>query len=131
MRIQVEGFSFDFPDAIDAFVFDEKDKSKQRYHGSLMKAVDIVVEFRTDYVYVEMKVLNPDRYNNRRTHDEEQKSKNLNLLKSDLKYKYRDSFLFRYAEGKVEKPIHYVCLLNLDNAQMTYLQKWLKIELPT
>ena len=36
MRIQVEGFSFDFPDAIDAFVFDEKDKSKQRYLGSLM-----------------------------------------------------------------------------------------------
>lgn len=43
MRMTVDGFDFDFMDAIDAFVFDEKDKNLPTYHGlsHAMKAVDI------------------------------------------------------------------------------------------
>lgn len=46
MKIEVDGFSFDFTDAIDAFVFDEKYKSQSHYHGlsQAMKAVDISTE---------------------------------------------------------------------------------------
>ncbi len=33
MKIAVDGFEFDFQDAIDAFVFDEKDRSSPTYHG--------------------------------------------------------------------------------------------------
>ena len=58
MKIDADGFSFDFTDAIDVFVFDEKDRSKVTYHGQPMKAVDIVAEFNDAYVFVEMKDFN-------------------------------------------------------------------------
>lgn len=63
MRVYADGFSFDFTDALDAFVFDEKDKTKPTYHGQPMKAVDIVAEFEDAYVFVEMKDFdNPAAY---------------------------------------------------------------------
>ncbi len=51
----VDGFSFDFTDALDAFVFDEKNSSNPHFHGQPMKAVDIVAEFPDAYLFVEMK----------------------------------------------------------------------------
>jgi len=134
MKIEADGFSFDFTDALDAFVFDEKDKTKPTYHGLPMKAVDIVAEFADAYVYVEMKDFNdPDLYRNETTEtDEEVKARhdNFKWLKNYLKYKYRDSYLCRHAENKVEKPIHYICLLTLDNALNIAMQKALQKELP-
>ena len=46
MKIEADGFAFDFTDALDGFVFDEKDKTQPHYHGlsHAMKAVDIIVE---------------------------------------------------------------------------------------
>jgi len=135
MKIDADGFSFDFTNAIDAFVFDETDKSKPNYHGVPMKAVDIVAEFAEAYVYVEMKNLgNPDTYNTDLAEDGETlktRRKHFKELKNDLKYKYRDTYLYRHAEEKVDKPIHYICLLTLDNALNTVMQKALKQELPT
>lgn len=55
MKIEADGFSFNFTDALDAFVFDEKDKSMPHYHGQPMKAVDIVAEFADAYVFIEVK----------------------------------------------------------------------------
>jgi hypothetical protein len=130
----VDGFSFDFTDALDAFVFDEKDTSKSTYHGQPMKAVDIVVELDTAYLYVEIKDFNdPGAYNTKAFSDEDdlrKKRDGFRWLKNYLKYKYRDSYLYRYAEQKVEKPIHYICLLAFDNALNTTMQKALRKELP-
>ena len=46
MKIACDGFEFDFTDAVNVFVFDEKDKAKATYHGlsHAMKAVDLIVE---------------------------------------------------------------------------------------
>ncbi|MGB5157331.1 hypothetical protein [Desulfobacterium sp. N47] len=57
MKVNTDGFEFDFTDAIDAFVFDEKDNSKQTYHGlsHAMKAVDLIVELENEYLFVEVK----------------------------------------------------------------------------
>ncbi len=66
MKIEVDGFSFDFTDAIDAFIFDEKNKNKAHYHGlsQAMKAVDIIVELDNDYLFIEIKDFHaPDDYN--------------------------------------------------------------------
>ena len=54
MRIAVDGFELDFTDAIDVFVFDEADSTKPRYHGlsHAMKAVDLIVELETAYLFV-------------------------------------------------------------------------------
>lgn len=134
MKIDADGFSFDFTNAIDVFVFDEKDKTKATYHGQPMKAVDIVAEFDDAYVFVEMKDFDdPAMYDTKSFVSEEElkeKRAHFKWLKNYLKYKYRDSFLFRYAEQKDDKPIHYICLLTLDNAQITTMRQALQRELP-
>lgn len=136
MRLDnVDGFSFNFTNALDAFVFDEKDKSKPTYHGAPMKAVDIVVELETAYLFIEIKDFNdPATYDISSFIDGEglkKKRDGFKWLKNYLKYKYRDSYLYRYAEQKVDKPIHYICLLTFDNAMNTVMQKALRKELPT
>ena len=132
--VEADGFEFRFTDAIDAFVFDETDKRKPTFHGVSMKGVDIVAEFETAYVYIEMKDYDdPSIYDvTTATTDEEKKSRQdgFKWLKNYLKYKYRDSYLYRHAEQKVEKPIHYVCLITFDNALNSRMQKSLKAELP-
>jgi len=130
----VDGFSFNFTDAIDAFVFDEKEKSKSTYHGVAMKAVDIVVVLKTAYLFIEIKNFDDaSAFDTRSFEDDEarkQKRDHFKWLKNYLKYKFRDSYLYRHAEQKADKPIHYLCLLNLDNAMNTVMWKALKRELP-
>jgi hypothetical protein len=134
MQVETDGFSFVFTDAIDAFVFYETDKTKATFHGLPMKGVDIVAEFTDAYVYVELKdyddFLSYDVIN--AVTDEEKKTRqdSFRWLKNYLKYKYRDSYLFRHAEQKTDKPIHYICLLTFDNALNSRMQKALKQELP-
>ncbi len=132
--VATDGFSFSFAGALDAFVFDEQDKSKATFHGVPMKGVDIVAEFDAAYVYIELKdyddpsvcdILHPT------TPDETQsRQRSFKWLKNYLKYKFRDSYLYRHAEHKVDKPIHYVCLITFDNALNSRMQKALKQELP-
>lgn len=134
MNVQADGFSFDFTDALTAFVFDEKDKSKTTFHGAPMKAVDIIAEFDDAYVFIEMKeYISGDEFNSE-IHDEEEKrqecQKRFRWLTRYLKYKFRDSYLYRHAEDKVDKPIHYICLLNFENALNSTIQKQLLKTLP-
>lgn len=132
MKIDADGFSFDFTNAIDAFVFDEKDTSKPNYHGAPMKGVDIIAELDEAYVFVEMKNYDdPDSFKDAlSSEDEEAKRANFTWLKDYLKYKYRDTYIYRHAEGKTDKPIHYICLLTFDNALNSRMQHSLKRELP-
>ena len=130
----IDGFSFEFTDALDTFEFDEKDRANPHFHGQPMKAVDIVVELAEAYLFVEMKDFDdPKIYNTRDVMDEQDlKSKRdkFKWLKNYLKYKYRDSYLFRHAENKVDKPIHYICLLTFENPLNEIMQKTLRRELP-
>jgi hypothetical protein len=130
----VDGFSFDFTDALTAFVFDEKNGSKITFHGAPMKAVDIIVELQDAYLFIEIKNYDdPVDYDTRifvDVNELDNKQEHFNFLKNNLKYKYRDSCLYRYAEDKVDKPIHYLCLVNFENALNLALQKALKRELP-
>jgi hypothetical protein len=124
MKIVVDGFEFDFQDAISAFVFDEKDRTSPTYHGlsHAMKAVDLIVELEDDYLFVEVKDFHkPEEYQDRNY---------FNHLRDVLKYKYRDSFLYRWAEQKTDKPINYLCLLPLDNALISRMNKEIRIHIP-
>jgi hypothetical protein len=132
--VEADGFEFRFMDALDAFVFDERDSTKPTFHGAPMKGVDIVVEFDEAYVYIELKDYDdPSIYDViGATSDDEKSSRqdSFKWLKNYLKYKFRDSYLYRHAEQKVEKPVHYVCLITFDNALNSRMQKALKLELP-
>lgn len=132
--VEADGFEFRFEDALDAFVFDEKDSTKPTFHGAPMKGVDIVAEFAEAYVYVELKDYDDSSIYDvlGAVTDDEIKSRqdSFKWLKNYLKYKFRDSYLYRHAEQKVDKPVHYVCLLTFDNALNSRMQKALKRELP-
>lgn len=132
--VESDGFEFRFENALEAFVFDEKDSSKPMFHGVPMKGVDVVAEFDDAYVYVELKDFDdPTMYDvlSPATEDEkEKKQAHFKWLKNYLKYKFRDTYLFRYAEGKVDKPVRYICLLNFDNPMSVHMMKQLKRELP-
>ena len=132
--VEADGFEFRFEDALDAFVFDEKNSTKSTFHGAPMKCVDIVAEFAKSYVYVELKDYDdPSIYDISGTENddaENSRQDKFKWLKDYLKYKFRDSYLYRHAEQKVEKPVHYVCLITFDNALNSRMQKSLKQELP-
>ena len=134
ISVDCDGYTFSFEDAIDAFKFDETDPHQPNYHGVPMKAVDVIAEFEGAYIFIEMKEFdNVEEYDVSTTTDEGEKRQRNALfkwLKNYLKYKYRDSFLFRYAEKKVDKPVHYICLLNFNNALCSKMKKFLAKELP-
>ncbi|MDD5204637.1 MAG: hypothetical protein PHS17_04410 [Desulfobacterales bacterium] len=124
MKVAVEGFEFDFQDAVDAFVFDETDPDCPTCHGlsHAMKAVDLIVELENDYLFVEVKDFHrPDEYLN---------GDHFNHLREVLKYKFRDSFLYRWAEQKIDKTIRYLCLLTLENALISRMNKEIRQQLP-
>jgi hypothetical protein len=125
--VEVDGYRMTFTDALSAMAFDT-------YHNEPLKSVDIIAEFDSHYVYVEIKEFHDlDMYDIRMGGTEEEQNLRrgcFKWLKGYLKYKYRDSYLFRSAEGKAEKPIHYICLLNLDSALNQQLAKQLRGELP-
>ena len=88
--IDADGFSFHFTDAIHAFVFDEKDKTKPTFHGVPMKGVDIVAEFDQAYVYVELKDYDdPSIYDvvNASTEERRTQQDHFKWLKNYLKYR--------------------------------------------
>jgi hypothetical protein len=135
MIVESDGFRIDFTDAIWVSKFDETDKSKMTYHGvTALKAVDIIAELQTAYILVEIKdYAEPhefDEFSGINESDRKDRHHKFNFLKNYLKQKFRDSYLYREAENKVDKPIHYLCLLNLDNALNNKMAKTLKTELP-
>lgn len=132
MKVGTDGFEFDFSDAIDAFVFDEKRTEAARFHGFPMKGVDIIAEFPDSYIFIEIKDLHEvDAYNIIAGPNDDAVKKSFKWLKNYLKYKFRDTLLFRVQEGKNDKKIHYICILDsFDNALNAAMKKALKNELP-
>lgn len=97
-----------------------------------MKAVDFVVELPDHYLFVELK----DPQNPRAT--SQARSEFIGRLCSgeldqDLKYKYRDSFLYEWASRRADKPIDYLVLIalnTLDQAQLLTRTEALARNLP-
>ena len=136
ISIDADGYHFDFHNAITAYIFDEKQPSNPHFHGGFMKAVDIVAEFSDRILFIEIKDYRnfEDRFIELKSmSDEEKKQKReaLRWLKDYLKYKFRDTYLYRYAElGPVDKDIHYICLLSLSSGVLQIIKKQLREELP-
>ena len=127
-------------------VFQERDlvltiahaESARRFDGSdhglthCMSAVDFVVELSDRFLFVEFK----DPQHPGATPESRQEfidrlvSGNLD---EELKYKYRDSFLYEWAAGRINKPIYYMVLIALDaltSAELDRRTSELKRKLP-
>ena len=79
-----------------------------------MAAVDFVVEFADRYLFIEVKdpqqspitpVSDAVRYHEQLRSGE---------IIEDLKYKYRDSFLYEWADGRADKPVYFYVLIALN-----------------
>ena len=97
-----------------------------------MKAVDLIVEESRRILYIEIK--DPDHPKAKQQDRVEfiesfQKGK----LSEQLKYKYRDSFLYEWASKRHSKPIHYFVLIALESigsAELLVLKDGLSRSLP-
>ncbi len=142
IEIIMDGFRLVFNDVIDAFIFDEKDSAKSTFHGVPMKCVDIIVENEKYYYFIELKNLsktilsskniqsNTSQENNEKQTSKTEKGEYRNRLKNSIIYKFRDTFLYRYAEDKVDKPIKYICFWSPDKALNFKFWQSVQHELP-
>ena len=114
--------------AVNARKFDGPD------HGlsHCMKAVDFVVELPDRYLFIEFK--DPDHpQSSEQNRKEFEESFRTGQVDEDLKYKYRDSFLYEWASGRADKPIYYYVLVasdTLDRTQLTERTDDLRRKLP-
>jgi len=140
MKVRADGFEFEFPGALEAFIFDEKDKSQLHFHGlsHAMKSVDLVVELPNDTLFIEVKDFHaPDDYDFLAAVTADERSKRHDCwmhLHKNLVQKFRDTWLYRWAEegvGRSGKSVRYLCVLTLDNGLLDVVKKKLKQELPT
>ena len=122
------GLQIVFPPTVTARKFDDG------AHGlsHCMKAVDFVVEEADRVSFIEIK--NPERPCADRKNREKFVNRFLSgRLDEDLKYKYRDTFLYQWAAGKIHKPVHYwviVAIENLTTAALSARTNHLKRDLP-
>lgn len=130
MTVMSDGYELDFPDAKKVFKFDDIDKLSPHYHKlqSALSAVDVIAEYDDKDVYVELKGC-CDSIGQHRVNPNKAEKK-ANDWQSILAKKYKDTFLYRYAEDKVGKPIVYICMVNLDAALVIRIHDHLKSLLP-
>ena len=82
-----------------------------------MKAVDFVIELDDRYLFIEFK--DPENPNIPTQH---RAAAIQNLQTSefdeDLKYKFRDTFLYEWAAGRADKPVDYYVLIDVNDRSL-------------
>jgi hypothetical protein len=114
VKLRERDIEIEFTDAIDALVFDQMQQDQPNYHGiGEMHRVDFVVEVDEAIVFVEIKDPSNPRAQEKGV---EKFRKELidGTLSSTFAAKFIDSFLYRWAEEKVHKPVYYLNLVTLD-----------------
>ena len=112
-----------------AIKFDEQSNFKLSH---CMKAVDFILETGSEYYFIEVK--DPDdpisSEENRESFREKLKS---GELKKSLITKFRDTFIYRWAEDSLNKPVRYIvllCMNALDERLLNNLSDGLRRDLP-
>ncbi len=90
-------------------------KFDDEHHGlsHCMKAVDFIVELPDRLLFIEFKDPEDPHAEAKRRKAFIEKFK-AGELDEDLKYKYRDSFLYQWASGNVDKPVYYLVLVAIS-----------------
>ena len=134
LTLTEEKIEFDFPNAKALYKFDERDPLSFTFHGAPMQAVDVMAEFPTFQLWIEIKEFLPSEIEEMKKEGDQQK-KGCNVhnkahLTKNLKHKFRDTFLYRFCENKLDKKVVYVCLTNFDDALNGFYRKELKKQIP-
>lgn len=135
LTLTEEKFEFDFPAAKALFKFDERDRLSPNFHGVPMQAVDVIAEFNEYQIWIEIKEFMPEEIDEMRKEGNQIKKNTVRSLKANLtknfKHKFRDTYLYRLCEDKLDLPIKYICLTNFDNELNLFYKKELIKQLPT
>jgi len=136
----IEGdLQFNFPDNVNVIKFDQ-DENKMTY--GKMCGVDFIIEADDKYYFVEIKdpltsrsnVESLDQYLETNNNNcEKIISSTYQSLETYLLVKFRDTFLYRWAQDKLDKdkPVHYIVLINVEKqSSLSNLHKELKHKLP-
>jgi len=134
LTLTEEKFVFDFPGAKALYKFDERDPLSPTFHGVPMQAVDVIAEFSNFQLWIEIKEFQPAEIKAMEEEGDQQK-KGVNVhnkahLTKNLKHKFRDTFLYRFCENKLDTKIVYVCLTNFDDALNGFYRKELQKQIP-
>lgn len=135
LTLTEEKFEFDFPNAKALYKFDERDRLSPTFHGVPMKAVDVMAEFPNFQLWIEIKEFQLEEIKAMREEgDQQKKGQNVHHkanLTNNLKHKFRDTFLYRFCENKLDTKVVYVCLTNFDDALNGFYKKELQRHIPT
>lgn len=104
--LAADGFSITVPEAaISARLFDDEIKAISH---TKIKSVDLIIEFETEYWFVEFKNLdNPTPRGRDRTPEEAAEEFAAKKLDDDLRQKFKDTWLFELGSGRGQKPVSY------------------------
>lgn len=125
--IRTDGYELDFPEAKALYKFDEPDDAQPYFHGvsHAMKAVDVMAELVDRYLFIEIKRFDSGFANDRPLEDAKKD------LVNTLVAKFKDTFLYRYCEEKLDKPVVFICLIDkLDSAMLSTLRKDISSKIP-
>lgn len=118
MKLRERDLEIDFTDAVSAIVFDQMKADQPGYHGiGQMHRVDFVVELEAAIIFVEVKDPgNPKAHAEglAKFHGELQDG----TLSDTFAAKFIDTFLYRWAEECLQKPVHYVSLVTLEDNEL-------------
>ena len=129
MKLEEDGLEIDFTNAIHALKFDQQNPQHQDFHDiQNMPRVDFVVELDNEIYFIEVK--DPGRPNPADTGLGSFLVKLANgKLEDSLINKYWYSFIFRWAEDKLQKSVHYVCLITLESPLIPQITEGLERKL--
>lgn len=118
MKLRERDLEIDFTNAIDAIVFDQMKADQPGYHGiGQMHRVDFVVELEEAILFVEVKDPgNPKAQAEglAKFHGELQDG----TLSDTFAAKFIDTFLYRWAEDCLQKPVHYISLVTFEDNEL-------------
>lgn len=119
MKLRERDLEIDFTNAVDAIVFDQMDRKKTGYHGiGEMHRVDFVVELEEAILFVEVK----DPGNPRAQAEGLEKfygELEDGTLGDTFAAKFIDTFLYRWAEELLHKPVHYISLVTFEDGELS------------
>jgi hypothetical protein len=118
MKLRERDLEIDFTDAIDAIVFDQMKSNQPNYHGiAEMHRVDFVVELEAAILFVEVK----DPGNPRAQAEGLEKffaELKSGTLGDTFAAKFIDTFLYRWAEERLHKPVYYISLVTFEDSEL-------------